>query len=280
MADAPRPIDRLRHLRLALKRRSREVLHRRGLRHAPAYVMEYPKSGGSWLRRMVFDLVRMDAEAQGREPRPVLRDHWRYSPHLSPVIYVLRDGRDAAVSLYFYHVRELGFGGVQRALVDEYFREILGPDYDLEDVRGNLPRFIASLETRPFGGLLRASGNRRLLPWPAHVRDWADRPGVLTVRYEDLLENCPREMGRVAEHIGIPATEAELAALVERFSFQAMSGRQPGEEDRSSHQRKGIAGDWRNHFSREAGEVFLAYGGAELVALGYEADDAWVDSLR
>ena len=279
------PIARLAHLRVVVKRRSREVLHRRGVLRAAAYVMEYPKSGGSWVSRMVTDLVAIDAarpsagkgsNTNTRTPRPVRRDHWRHSPHLRPAIYVVRDGRDVAVSLYFYHQRELTFGGERAKLADAYLREILGDGYDMADSKANLPAFIRSLNERPFGGLLRRSGNRRLLGWPAHIADWIDRPNVLVVRYEDLLEDTGREMGRVAGHLGLHVTDQDLTDLAARHSFEATSGRRPGQEDRVAHQRKGIAGDWRNHFTREAGEAFLAYGGSALIALGYAEDDGWV----
>ncbi len=229
---------------------------------------------------MTADLVGMDARRRGARPGQVLRDHWRYDRRIRPAVYVVRDGRDAAVSLYFYHQRELTFGGMRAALADRFLREVLGDGYDLADSKANLPAFIASLEERPFGGLLRRSGNRRLLSWPAHVADWIDRPGVLVLRYEDLLEDAAREMGRVAEHLGLDVSGDDLAALAARHSFEATSGRRPGQEDRVAHQRKGIAGDWRNHFTHAAAEAFLNYGGSALVALGYEAGDGWVETVR
>ena len=50
--------------------------------------------------------------------------------------------------------------------------------------------------------------------------------------------------------------------------------------------RKGIVGDWKNYFSREAGEVFDRHCGDVMVRLGYEADRDWwtalppIDELR
>jgi hypothetical protein len=264
---------------VVLRTRLTEEAHRHGWRQASAYVMEFPKCGGTWVKDMTAELVAQQAAATGRPRPPVMHGHWRYTPHLRPAIYVLRDGRDVVVSLYFYHVRHLLIGTVWAPQIDAYFRRVLGPGYDLDDVRANLPPFIASLSRHPFGGILRRSGNRRLLPWPRHVADWHGRPGVLDVRYEDLLADAAGELGRIAAHIGLPVAPADTAAIAARHSFEAVSGRRRGEEDRASFQRKGMAGDWRNHFTRAAGEAFRAFGGPTLVGLGYAADDTWIDDL-
>ena len=55
------------------------------------------------------------------------------------------------------------------------------------------------------------------------------------------------------------------------------SGRRPGEEDVTQHIRKGVAGDWLNHFTRASAELFNDLAGDVLVTLGYEQDRNWVD---
>ena len=52
--------------------------------------------------------------------------------------------------------------------------------------------------------------------------------------------------------------------------FQRFSGgRLRGDEDRASHFRKGVAGDWRDHFDEEAVRSFEAQAGGLLRDLGY-----------
>ena len=70
-----------------------------------------------------------------------------------------------------------------------------------------------------------------------------------------------------------------LVDTVLRFSFEKQAGRIPGQGDPNSLMRKGIVGDWRNWFTREAGEVFDHYCGETLVRLGYEADRKWFENL-
>ena len=55
-----------------------------------------------------------------------------------------------------------------------------------------------------------------------------------------------------------------------------MTKRESGVENRSSHLRKGVAGDWQNYFNAESREIFDYYAGHHLIRLGYEEDRSWV----
>ncbi|MEB3280991.1 MAG: sulfotransferase domain-containing protein [Lyngbya sp.] len=52
-------------------------------------------------------------------------------------------------------------------------------------------------------------------------------------------------------------------------------GRKPGQEDVKSHNRKGVAGDWKNHFEAEHKQFFKEKYGSLLVQLGYEKNNDW-----
>jgi hypothetical protein len=70
--------------------------------------------------------------------------------------------------------------------------------------------------------------------------------------------------------LGVEASQALLAGCLTQASFAKFSsGRSPGEENRLSFFRKGVVGDWRNHFSAEANAVFRERAGAWLDRLGY-----------
>ena len=73
--------------------------------------------------------------------------------------------------------------------------------------------------------------------------------------------------------------EARLKTIVENYSFKKISQRKPGEENKKSFLRKGIAGDWKNNFSEEACDVFKKYAGEELILMGYEKDLNWTNKL-
>jgi sulfotransferase family protein len=117
------------------------------------------------------------------------------------------------------------------------------------------------------------------------VRDWRvdmesqlrslDRGDLFTCSYEELLEDGRRVVAELLAFLGLPAGEEIVGDLLERSSFRFYTGRQPGEEDRRRFYRKGVAGDWKNHFSEEQKAAFKQLAGDTLIALGYERDLTW-----
>ena len=59
-----------------------------------------------------------------------------------------------------------------------------------------------------------------------------------------------------------------------------MTKREAGKEDRNNFLRKGIAGDWKNHFNEEAANIFHHYAGETLIKLGYEINDDWAKTFN
>lgn len=67
-----------------------------------------------------------------------------------------------------------------------------------------------------------------------------------------------------------------LLRYIYKFRFSQLSGnRLPGEEDIRSHYRKGVAGDWINHFNQEHCEYFKKNYNDLLIKLGYENSTDW-----
>lgn len=67
-----------------------------------------------------------------------------------------------------------------------------------------------------------------------------------------------------------------LKEILDQNSFANKSGnRTQGEENVYSHYRKGVAGDWRNHFSKEHIIFFKNHYNDLLLKLGYESHPNW-----
>ena len=85
---------------------------------------------------------------------------------------------------------------------------------------------------------------------------------VLLMRHEDLIgPDQLTHVARLMEHADIRIPREELALLLESHSFQRLSGRQRGQEDVQAHYRKGIAGDWRNHWTDAVERRFMEVAG-------------------
>jgi hypothetical protein len=114
-------------------------------------------------------------------------------------------------------------------------------------------------------------------------------PGVMELKMEELISDPRMKFMEIFRHLdmldeGSPAPGLEtgkiswpaLDEILKQKSFTSLSeGRKPGEENVRSHFRKGIAGDWVNHFSGDHKKYFKEKYNHLLVKLGYETDANW-----
>jgi hypothetical protein len=106
-------------------------------------------------------------------------------------------------------------------------------------------------------------------------RSWvrADDPNTQVFRYEDLTGDDQLQAMRslLVEHCAIPIPDSELRRLLKGHAFSKKAdGRERGEEHERSHQRKGVSGDWRNHFDADTRSTFKSVTDDVAVNLGYE----------
>ena len=237
----------------------------------------YPRSGTVWLCQLMSIYLDKPYPRDYQSPitmSSVIHAHWLYDCRIPPTVYITRDGRDVLVSLYFYQIRMLSIPRNPRRTkqLKGIFHSLYGSTFDPQDIRANLPKFIEYEMTHRLGF--------RLATWPEHVREWSEKPHVAQVTYEQLLADTAGELHKAMLDLDTPAAKLELAELAaRRYDFALASGRTDRSEDRGDFMRKGIAGDWRNHFTREAGEVFDYYAGDVLVDKQYEASRNWYEGL-
>jgi lipopolysaccharide transport system ATP-binding protein len=115
------------------------------------------------------------------------------------------------------------------------------------------------------------------LPKPAlFQRSWLDA-GTRCRRLEDFVADPAGRMGEVFEEdLKIEVDRSDMAALMGRNTFLKLSGgREAGQEDVTSHYRKGMAGDWKLHFTPAIKSRFKQHYNDLLIRAGYESDDAW-----
>lgn len=244
---------------IALRQRTRGGLH---------LVCEFPKSGGTWLSRMIAAYLDIPFPQQKVVPvlgPAVVHNHWLYDERMTNPLYVYRDGRDVMVSLYFHRWR------VNRD--QRRYRGVLAESTESIEVRRHLPRFLEVEMSKPLS-------SRR--SWAEHVENWMvpGKDGVLYVAYESLLSDAHRTVKQCLYHLAESSLDdRRLDRIVNDLDFQSVSGRSRGTEEPSSFMRKGIAGDWKNYFTRDAAAVFTEFAGETLILLGYERDDTWQHSL-
>ena len=264
-----------------LRRFSAATTHRIVLRRGRSLGMwvgaGFPKSGTNWLCELIGTSLGLPVPVDYQLPlmfKTVVHSHYLYDARMPNAIYIRRDGRDVMTSFYFYWTRAAQMNKNPRFSrgIRDIFDDLYGSSFEPADVRGNLPRFIDYQ--------MKVAPTTEGIPWHAHVRDWWDRPGVGHVSFEGLLTDPIEEMVQAIKAASGEEPSRDLVELaVKRHDFSNSAGRASGQEDRAAFRRKGASGDWRNHFTREAGEVFDSYAGDDLVEFGYADDRTWFHDL-
>lgn len=178
------------------------------------FIVSYPKSGNTWTRFLIgnlihpqsrtdfsnINLVIPDPEGLSKRklagmPRPrYIKSHQYFDPRYQKVIYVVRDPRDVALSQYHFHRK----------------RKLLQDGASVEQF---ITRFVAG-KTSPYAS------------WGENVASWmatrGGHPYFLLLRYEDMIENTILELTKVADFLGLPATDERLAQAVARSSAHEM----------------------------------------------------------
>lgn len=165
--------------------------------------------------------------------------------------FVYRDPRDLLVS----HV---------------FFATDMQEEHGMHQFYKSLPDFGERLKTAITGieqdGLYMVSVKQRY----EGVFQWLDMPGVLCIRFEDLINNREAvlsamldEVEKTGYKIPTPRTKA-LETLVQSI--------QP---KKSRTFRSGKTGGWKQYFSDDHKKLFKDVAGDLLVRLGYEKDNDW-----
>ncbi len=190
-------------------------------------------------------------------------DVWCFTNARYPIVqalevrgfHVMRDPRDIVVSGYFSHRNSHPLDG-----------------WPALTVHRDRLRSISKID-----GLLVEMDFLR--PIFEMMRQWEPLPLVREVRFEELIRNPVETFDAIFTHLQIVPMridEAALREIVDCQSFARMSGgRTPGEENAGHHFRKGVPGDWRNHFTPAHIEYFKERYNPLLLKLGYERDENW-----
>lgn len=101
--------------------------------------------------------------------------------------------------------------------------------------------------------------------------------GERLYRYEDLLERDEELFEEIfLEVCQLPLSCQQVREAVRQNRFEVRTrGRPRGIEDVYAHERKGVAGDWRNYFTEKVKEYVKSRYGSVLIATGYERDFRW-----
>ncbi|MDD5727381.1 MAG: sulfotransferase domain-containing protein [Victivallales bacterium] len=124
------------------------------------------------------------------------------------------------------------------------------------------------------------SGNnqirQKLLTWQEHVKSWLESPNkVCVLRYEDMKQIPLETFRRAVDFLELKKTDDEILAALDKCRIEKL---QQQEKENSfkekpwkcdSFFRKGIVGDWREHFSPGQAERLIGCNYETMLELGY-----------
>jgi hypothetical protein len=228
-------------------------------------VVGTPRSGNTWVRSLLadlYDLQEIPVQVAQETPwtnlpaRCVIQVHWAPWPwflrnvgrHGVQVVTPARHPFDVLMSwlnhVYYVHLEGVCPGGgacKECAIVGA----LPGSDTFLDYVRSEAGQFLLSFS-------------------PA----WWNRPGVLRLRYEDLVEAPEDELGRLVGRIG----EAPRKPLAEALEATSIARLKPSHEVRQYQYWQGQSGLWRAMLPAARAREIAAAVPTAFEVLGYDCD--------
>lgn len=113
--------------------------------------------------------------------------------------------------------------------------------------------------------------------WSQHVASWTreGNQGMIWLRYEDLLQKPNQSFGRVASYLGLKPSRQRLDKAIKFSSFKVLRSQEEREgfRERSKHAerffRVGKASQWRTTLSTEQVDAIVAAHGEQMERFGY-----------
>jgi len=252
-----------------------------GLKPQDMFQASYPRSGSTWLRFMLFQILRGEEAGFGKIDKCIpeidahrgvppllpgggrlIKTHEQYRKEYTRAVFLVRDVRDVFVSCY---VRAVEAG----------LAELVS--------KGDMDSFLMSF----LKGTALQQGS-----WQQHTRSWLESPlaqngNLMVVRYEDLRRNPEQVLGELLSFLGVTPDARIIRKAVENNSLQQMrakedKARKTGEQSSllGCHQnatgedgrfvRKGSVGGWRERLTDAQIKLIDQYAGDVLATLGYE----------
>ena len=265
------------------------------------FLVSFPKSGNTWTRFLLGNLMNPDnpvgfAAIESVVPdiaafpradfrklkRPrLIKSHDCFDPRYRRVVYIIRDPRDVAVSLFYYAKKVKNID--DSFSLDAFVTRMLVPGRSYNGTWGEHAGSwlvnatnIAEFSIHGNGARAHAAGSAPTDPPGArgHGREF------LLVRYEDLLADAHAGLRGIAEFLGLDPTPERIQTAVERSSADSMRKLESAQNlqwKTTRETRKDIpfvrqakSGQWRTALSANSiAEIESAWGHLMRLA-GYE----------
>lgn len=240
------------------------------------FIIGFPKSGSSWVMNMFGTIPGFEKFTPAKWGNKIL-NKWEPVNNLYPGVFdefvnylavvkghtyptkenieilknknvsyivTIRDPRDQLISAYWYirsrpHHRD--YKKVKSLSLNEYITYKLNSgEHEKEDLNW-------------------------LRGWVKNITN----NGII-VRYEDIVENTQVEFNTMLSHLGFNLPLSEINNIIQKNSFESVSGRKRGQENTNKFVRKGVYGEWKETFSDEQKNTYSRIGEDIINKLNYQ----------
>jgi hypothetical protein len=248
-----------------------------GLDPDDAFVASYPRSGSTWLRFLLLELLtradgagfenvnRMIPDVGGQAGSPklladsgrLIKTHEACRSEYRKAVYLVRDLRDVVISEFEY----------------ENANERIAEDFDAF--------VMLSLEGRVNG-----YGS-----WKDHVASWVESPlavdgRLLIIKFEHMKAQTEDTLAGILDFLGVSRDRAAIRQAIANNNLQRMKekedrspqtsaySRQSGHGDQKRFIRSGSTGGWRSRLTEPQVRMIERQAGTWLTRMGYSLETA------
>jgi hypothetical protein len=257
-------LQQLRHYVSKTKARVPVIWARhRGLNAADVFLGSYPRSGNTWLRFLLLEILT-GKSAEFRRTNDLLPDvgahkgvspllpntgrllktHESYRPEYKKAIYLVRDARDVVSSEYAFQTSRGWFEGS----FDEYVQSF---------ARGYVSGYGS---------------------WQSHVSSWVDSPlarngNLLLLRFEDMRRDTATALSKIGVFLGVEIKTGDITRAIESNSLERMREKEKKNPQRVSQKGRfvgsGSVEGWRSKLSDAQVQMIEKYAAGTLLRVGY-----------
>lgn len=229
----------------------------------------------SWPKPPEWDPYKFDETYLSLKEGEVLCAHYLLNEKIRELInqddvltiYLYRDPRDAAVSAALY---------IKNVLTHHPLYRLFSNLSDSEAIAFMLGGGIVNLDEEVNGADCNYIVHEGMRYFCETAANWIKEPGVVTLRYEEFMKDPASRLNKSLHEYGVELDESKIIGVAGKLNFSAFSdGRKRGDENVSSHFRKGIQGDYLNYFNGLHKAICKERIGQYLIDLGYERNYAW-----